>query len=112
MDASALLVLHTFKIATMSYTVISTYKGKFDSSSHAVIQHIYVRKTPQLSFSMMMDLFVLLVLHTFNIATVSYCKLVLSPYDEFIRVHVARCAYDAHLRYPSRCCHSGGCARA
>ena len=71
MDAFVLVVLHTFKIATVSYTVISTYEGKFDSPSHAVSHHMYVRKTSQLSLGMM-DAFVLLVLHTFNIATVSY----------------------------------------
>ena len=36
LDAFVLLVLHTFKIATVSYTVISTSEGKFDSPSHAV----------------------------------------------------------------------------
>ena len=66
-----LLALHTFKIATVSYTVIDTYEGKFDSPSHAVSQRIYVRKTSQLSLSMM-DAFVLVVLHTSIIATVSY----------------------------------------
>ena len=71
MDAFVLLVLHTFKIATVSYAVISTYEGEFDHPSHAVSQHIYVRKTSQLSLRMMMDAFMLLVLRTFIIATVS-----------------------------------------
>ena len=60
-DAFVLLGLHPFNIATVSYAaVISTYKGRFDSPSLAVTQYIYVRKTSQLSLSMM-GAFVLLV---------------------------------------------------
>ena len=42
------------------------------SPSNAVTQYIYVRKTSHLSLSIRMDAVVLLVLHTFNIATVLY----------------------------------------
>ena len=50
MDAFVLLVLHASKIATVSYTVRSTYEGEFDSPSHTVTDYIYiyVRKKSQL----------------------------------------------------------------
>ena len=42
MDAFVLLVLHASKIATVSYTVRSTYEGEFDSPSHTVTDYIYI----------------------------------------------------------------------
>ena len=64
MDSFVLLVLHTFNIATVSYTVTSM--RDFFRFALAYCDSVYIRKTPQVSLSVIMDAFVLRVLHTFQ----------------------------------------------
>ena len=81
MDTFVLLVLHTFNIATVLYTVTSM--RDFFRFALANSNSVYIRKTSQVSLSVIIDAFVLRVLHTFNIETVVSCN----QYDIAVITH-------------------------